>query len=108
VLDFDAGNFTIDASDDASEALAGMGASNYFSDDMKIHTTRQQSYQLPEGVEYEKAISRDGEIRSGKFGIIFYPSGASSGGSIMITNEKRHRHRIDVDVITGTVTLTEQ
>ncbi len=67
--------------------------------------TREKSYELPEGVRLEKAIVDEEEIRSGLFRIVFFPSGCSSGGEVVITGEKKDRYRIKVDFITGMVEL---
>ncbi|MCU0614338.1 MAG: hypothetical protein MUD09_04555 [Desulfobacterales bacterium] len=47
------------------------------------------------------------EIDSGLFDIVFYPAGNSSGGSVVLIDEKERRFQISVDFITGIVNLTE-
>jgi len=61
------------------------------------------TYQLPDDVRFEKAIWRDEEGDSGLFRILFVPNGGSSGGELLLRNERGHRYRIMIDVITGTV-----
>lgn len=64
---------------------------------------RAKQYQLPDDVRFEKAIWRDQEGDSGLFRITFVPNGGSSGGELLLRNDRGHRYRISVDVITGTV-----
>lgn len=62
-------------------------------------------YELPEKVRLEKGISTDGEIDSGLFQIIFFPTGGSSGGELVLGNNRGYRYEVKVDFITGTVRL---
>lgn len=64
------------------------------------------SYDLPEGVGLETAVSDD-EVDSGLFRLVFFPSGRSSGGSVVLANDRGKRLRIDIDFITGCVRLTD-
>lgn len=64
-------------------------------------------YSLPEGVTLEKAISDDSETDSGIFEVAFFSTGGSSGGEIVLKNDKENRYRISVDFITGTIHLVE-
>jgi Tfp pilus assembly protein FimT len=76
-------------------------------DNTKDREYRAESYFLPDGVRIEKAMTTNDEIDSGLFDIVFYPAGNSSGGSVVLMDEKDRRFRISVDFITGIVTLTE-
>jgi general secretion pathway protein H len=62
-------------------------------------------YDLPDGVRLQKAISADGEVVSGLFEILFSPAGSSSGGDVILINDRGRRLRIGVDFITGSVKL---
>jgi general secretion pathway protein H len=64
-------------------------------------------YDLPSEIKIEKAVSADGEVNSGFFSILFFPSGGSSGGEIELVNEKGRRSKITVDFITGSVKLNQ-
>jgi general secretion pathway protein H len=76
-------------------------------DNTKDREYRAESYFLPDGVRIEKAMTTNDEIDSGLFDIVFYPAGNSSGGSVVLIDEKDRRFRISVNFITGIVTLTE-
>jgi len=66
---------------------------------------RAQSYDLPHGVTLEKGVSGEDEVDSGLFEIIFFPAGSSSGGDVIVTNDRGKRYKISVDFITGIVRL---
>ena len=66
---------------------------------------RSKSYDLPDGVKLEKAVSGEDEIDSGLFQISFFPTGSSSGGDVILTNDRGKRYKISVDFITGIVRL---
>ncbi len=76
-------------------------------DDTEAGENRTESYFLPEDVKFEKAMTTNDEIDSGLFDIVFYPAGNSSGGSVVLIDEKERRFQISVDFITGIVNLTE-
>ncbi len=71
----------------------------------KQHTT--ESYFLPDGIHFEKALIGTDEINSGLFTVMFYPAGNSSGGSIVLIDEKERRFQISIDFITGVINLAE-
>ena len=66
---------------------------------------RSKSYDLPDGVKLEKGVSGKDEIDSGLFQIAFFPTGSSSGGDVILTNDRGKRYKISVDFITGIVRL---
>ncbi len=66
---------------------------------------RSKSYDLPDGVKLEKGVSGEDEIDSGLFQIAFFPTGSSSGGDVILTNDRGKRYKISVDFITGIVRL---
>jgi type II secretion system protein H len=69
--------------------------------------TRVESYFFPEGVTIKQAIIAKEEMDAGIFTIEFYPSGNSSGGVVVLTDEKERRFHINVDPVTGITSLTE-
>ena len=77
-------------------------------DDGGDRDSRQtKQYELPEEVRLEKGISVDGEIDSGLFQIIFFSTGGSSGGELVLSNDRGNRYEVKIDFITGTVRLGE-
>jgi len=68
---------------------------------------RSKSYDLPDGVKLEKGVSGENEIDSGLFQIAFFPTGSSSGGDVILINDRGKRYKISVDFITGIVQLGE-
>ena len=62
-------------------------------------------YELPKDVRLDKAILGEGEIDSGLFQIIFFSTGGSSGGELVLSNDRGNRYQVKVDFITGTVRL---
>ncbi len=67
-----------------------------------------KSYELPQGVFFEELVdSHDRYADSGRFTIVFFPNGGSSGGKIMIKDKKNRKFTIDVDPISGTVRVVE-
>lgn len=62
-------------------------------------------YQLPKDVRLDKAILGEGEIDSGIFKIIFFSNGGSSGGELVLSNDRGNRYKVKVNFITGTVRL---
>jgi len=73
--------------------------------DGKESVTGSTSYDLPDRVKLEKAVSGMDEIDSGHFQITFFPAGSSSGGDVILTNDRGKRYKISVDFITGIVRL---
>jgi general secretion pathway protein H len=76
-------------------------------DNSKSGRSGIQSYIFPEGVVIKKAIIANEEIDSGSFNIIFYPAGSSSGGIVVLMDEKERRYQINIDFITGIISLSE-
>jgi general secretion pathway protein H len=63
----------------------------------------EKIYDLPEGVKLEEVIAE--KTDAGVFQIAFYPAGNSSGGEVIISDERERRYKIETDFITGTVKL---
>ncbi len=77
-------------------------------DDAPEDTEAPQIYDLPEGVRLEKGVTARGKIFDAEpFFIFFSPTGASSGGSITLTDEKERRFQISVDFITGIINVAQ-
>jgi general secretion pathway protein H len=64
-----------------------------------------KTYKLPEGVHMEKIVSGDQEIDSGRFKITFFPNGSCSGGLITLAGTREKQYNINLDSITGIVTI---
>jgi general secretion pathway protein H len=67
-------------------------------------TPREKLYEIPQGAELNMVAASsetDGEQQAG---IRFYPDGSSSGGRITLSDGGRS-HQIDVDWLTGRVSL---
>ncbi|MBN1277072.1 MAG: GspH/FimT family pseudopilin [Deltaproteobacteria bacterium] len=93
-------------------AVSAQGSDDKMRDERSEEADEDRSgskiYSLPDGVSLEKAISVDRETESGIFEIVFFPTGGSSGGEVVLKNDKGNRYRISVDFITGTVQLGEE
>ena len=57
-------------------------------------------YFLPEGIRLRSANSEDDSDET-FFSIIFFANGRSSGGEILLTNDRKRDYSIKVDFITG-------
>lgn len=67
-----------------------------------------RGFTLPEGVRIESVTQVLGEAEEvGAAAILFYPDGASSGGRVIVADEKGRRSALSVDGIMGTVRLEE-
>ncbi|MCX8043867.1 MAG: prepilin-type N-terminal cleavage/methylation domain-containing protein [Desulfobacterota bacterium] len=68
-------------------------------------------YQLPEGVRFDTIdIGGSRCNESGRNGIcqmVFYADGTSQGGKVTIMDTRERRYGVEVDIITGGVTLEE-
>jgi general secretion pathway protein H len=109
VFDFEKNGLNIKAekSQDDESAYLKAEIESAETDISKPKESREESYFLPEGIKIEKAMTTDDEVDSGLFSIVFYPAGNSSGGSVLLMDEKERRFQISVDFITGIVSLTE-
>jgi general secretion pathway protein H len=109
IFDFEKNSLNIKAEkpQDDEDAYLKAEIESVETDNLKATEAREESYFLPEGVKIEKAMITPDEIDSGSFSIMFYPAGNSSGGSVVLIDEKERRFQINVDLITGIVDLTE-
>ena len=69
---------------------------------------RSKVYSFPEGLSLDRAASEGKTQEESVFGIRFFPNGSSSGGTVLLTNERKHRFEISVDFITGLVHVNQQ
>lgn len=66
---------------------------------------KSKVYNLPEGTRFENPDPGGEADDPDMFQIIFYPSGTSSGGEVIIAGERKKRYTVSVDFITGAVRL---
>ncbi|MCU7929648.1 MAG: prepilin-type N-terminal cleavage/methylation domain-containing protein [Candidatus Thiodiazotropha sp. (ex Codakia rugifera)] len=67
---------------------------------------RKRTYELPESSETTLVFADDEQQGIGQGGIRFFPDGSSSGGRIILQGSGK-RYRIDVDWLTGRVTVAD-
>ena len=61
-------------------------------------------YDLPENVKFKNALTFEGaESDSRFFAVVFMPNGCSSGGSILLENDRDRNSTVKIDFVTGTV-----
>jgi general secretion pathway protein H len=72
------------------------------SPDIKI---RKNVYNLPEGIRFNDLTSMIKGKDENIFLIYFYPDGRSSGGALSILDDRESGYRLNIDFITGEVTL---
>ncbi|MDD5722758.1 MAG: GspH/FimT family pseudopilin [Syntrophales bacterium] len=91
---------------------SGEGADEKDEDDAESGETpgelQEKTYDLPERVFFERMpvedeYVKDEEIDAESFRIVFYPSGGSDGGGIVLANDRGRRFIVRVDIITGSV-----
>ena len=109
VFDFEKNGCVIDAkketeSDDPNAEVEEQAAETDGSGENKI--SEAKSYELPETVKIEKGVIGEEEFESESFEILFYPAGNSTGGTVVLIDEKENRFQIDIDPITGMVKMT--
>ncbi len=82
---------------------------NKLSDEEKSVSGKQLdiTYDFPKGIFLKKATAGADEVNSGMFNIVFFPNGSSSGGEVVLSNASDKRYDIQVDFITGMVTLAK-
>ena len=115
LFDTDKGRLTIkcgqtatkeDKEKEVAEGEQDPGTSEEIADDNPIKD-RFKVYALPEGVRFDKVISDENEAASDIFQIVFFPNGGSSGGEVLLENDRGRRYNISVDFVVGTVRLGE-
>jgi type II secretion system protein H len=83
------------------------GAAAYSPEEQLTETPADMTYGLPEGVGFEKAVSDEETIQTGRFPIVFFPNGSSSGGEVVISGKSGRQFGITVDAVTGMVGVAE-
>ena len=66
---------------------------------------RQKTFTLPKEVMLSKVVVEDEEITEDEAIINFYPNGSCSGGEVFLADEREREYRIDLDFLTGVVTI---
>lgn len=94
-----------DKEKEAAEGEQDTGTSEEMADEAVKE--RFKVYALPEGVRFDKVVSDKNEDTSDVFQIVFFPNGGSSGGEVLLENDRGRRYNISVDFVTGTVRLGE-
>jgi len=69
------------------------------------HSDKAKVYVLPEGLTLKSGIELEKDKE--EFRIAFYPSGSSSGGEVIVSDEREKTYKIRVDFITGTVQVSD-
>lgn len=65
------------------------------------------AYSLPKGVMLKQAAAGAEILTDGAFQLVFFASGASSGGDIVLANDRGRAALIHVDFITGSVEIAK-
>ncbi|MBN1830325.1 MAG: GspH/FimT family pseudopilin [Deltaproteobacteria bacterium] len=99
-FDLDARSVSFDASKDANSA-AGEDAAG------EKKSARVKEYVLPDKIVIEKVRIGEDAIDSGMATITFFPAGTSTGGTLVIADDRERRFQISVDFITGSVVIAE-
>ncbi|MBC8466231.1 MAG: GspH/FimT family pseudopilin [Desulfobacteraceae bacterium] len=116
LFDPDKGRLTIKSGQTApqeneeKEAVDGeqdTGTSEEMADNNQVKE-KLKVYALPEGVRFDKVASDKNEASSDVFQIVFFPNGGSSGGEVLLENDRGRRYNISVDFVVGTVRLKEE
>lgn len=100
VFDFDAQKIYLRYRDKKNASQSGETKDAPFERKLKSY-----HYDLPEGVRIEKAVFAKKVVSNDHFQISFYPTGGASGGKIFLKGQKDYTFKINVDMITGTVSL---
>lgn len=70
----------------------------------KLKKSGMKHYDLPEDVKFKNALTFEGaESNSRFFAVVFMPNGCSSGGTILLENNRERGSAVKIDFITGTV-----
>ena len=99
LLDLNQNRMTIkpDVTSSGSEKEAGDSAPN-------MKKSGAKHYDLPEDVKFKNALTYDGaESDSRFFAVVFMPNGCSSGGTILLENNRERQSAVKIDFVTGTV-----
>lgn len=103
LFDLDRGRLTIGPDEGDVEAIAEANGEKI---EAGGSPAELKHYDLPKGVRIQKAIVADREAGSGLFLFRFFADGGSSGGTVILSNERGHAYSVAVDFITGTVQVS--
>ncbi len=98
-FDLDGGSMSLEGGKASSDGSSGDGTEN--------GGGRAKTYDLPEEVRLEKAVWGEEFIESGTFEIHFFPNGGSSGGELILGNDRDRRYGVVADLITGMVRIDD-
>jgi type II secretion system protein H len=99
---------------------AGMLEEDNATDDEEFSDARQPKetkpemkiYPLPEGITFDKItigdVEDDEEAEEKIYQMAFFPNGTSQGGEILLSDSRERIYSIQVDFLTGVVTVAEQ
>jgi type II secretion system protein H len=85
-----------------------------FSDARQPKETKPEMkiYPLPEGITFDKItigdVEDDEEAEEKIYQMAFFPNGTSQGGEILLSDSRERIYSIQVDFLTGVVTVAEQ
>jgi len=96
-----------DTEKEVAEGEQDEGRSEDMADDSPVKE-KFKVYALPEGVRFDKVVSDTNEDTSDVFQIVFFPNGGSSGGEVLLKNDRGRQYNISVDFVVGTVRLREE
>ena len=103
-FDFEGNRVSLTFASPASEAPGGdEGAGAGTAPEDGKGPGRPKIYPLPEGVYLKEGITAEGETESEMFSIVFLSDGGSTGGEVILVNQREKAYRIAVDFITGAV-----
>ncbi|MBS3759510.1 MAG: prepilin-type N-terminal cleavage/methylation domain-containing protein [Desulfobacterales bacterium] len=66
-----------------------------------------KSYEFPEKVSLIKARTTIHQLNPRLFAVYFFPNGSSSGGEIVLANERGNKYAIQIDFITSLVEVKQ-
>jgi len=90
----------------AGEGEEEAGTSEKEAEDKPAKET-SKVYDLPEDVRFGKVEFDKDEAVSGVFQIVFFPNGGSSGGEVLLENDRGRQYTIRVDFVSGAVRLED-
>ena len=116
VFDFDQNLFSLSAGREGSvegeETFVETDTSSSSNQDTAVDGEKSKFkslliYRLPEETRFERAILGEETYDSGRFKIVFFPSGNCTGGEITLINDREQRFIIKADFITGMIQLED-
>ncbi len=102
-FDFDHNRLTISR----EEQPANISLFDDSAGDSESKEKATEVYDLPNEVSIQATPDAEKNQSPSPYQIQFYPNGSSSGGSVLVANERGNSWTVDVDFITGTTSLSE-